>query len=169
MFRTSLLAVSMFLTACGIEAPEPALQGEAPLVAQPPAPTPVPELMEIRELTPRLRPSQLAPMAGHVSVHSLNVPDGTQVRYLLGVMSCGISVLSSGSAIVHDGAFAIAFEPDEFSFGSPSLFIQVDGAAACDPETTQVYEVPVSEAGTVDLSVLPESTIGGCWVFGFGG
>jgi len=78
-------------------------------------------------------------------------------------------VLGSGSATVHGGAFDIAFEPDEFSFGPPSLFIQVDGAATCDPETTQVYEVPVSEEGTVDLAVLPENSIGGCWVFDFGG
>lgn len=165
MFRTSLLAVSLFLAACGIEATEPALQEEASLIAQTPEPTPVPERMEIRELTPGLRLSQIVPLAGLVSVHSLAVPDGTQVRYVLGMMGCGIWVVGRGSATVHGGAFELAFEPDPAPFGGLSLFVQIDGATTCDPETSEVYEVPVSEAGGVDLSVLPENPFGGCWVF----
>ncbi|MDP2270657.1 MAG: hypothetical protein Q8K32_07965 [Archangium sp.] len=163
MFRTPLLTVSLLLTACGIESPEPALQEEAPLVAQQPAPTN--ERMEIRELTPQVRPSQIAPLGGLIGVHSLDVPDGTQVRYVLGMLGCGISVVGRGTATVHGGAFDIAFEPDPAPFGGLSLFIQFDPAGTCDPETSTVYEVGVSESGTVDLSVLPENTFGGCWVF----
>ena len=166
MLRTSLLTVSLLLTACGIESPERALQGEAPLVAQ--QPTPSTERIEIRELTPQLRLSQIVPPGGLVGVHSLDVPDGTQVRYLLGMMGCGISVLSRGTATVHGGAFDIAFEPDPEPFGGLSLFLQFDDIGTCDPDTSTVYEVPVSELGTVDLSVLPEASIGGCWVFDFG-
>ena len=95
MFRTSLLAVSLFLTACGVESPEPAFQEEAPLVAQQPASTA--ERMEIRELTPQVRPSQLVPLGDLISVHSLDVPDGTQVRYVLGMLGCGISVVGRGT------------------------------------------------------------------------
>ncbi len=163
MFRTSLLAVSLFLAACGIESAEPALQEEAPLVAQQPASTT--ERMEIRELTPQVRPSQLVPLAGLINVHSLDVPDGTQVRYVLGMLGCGISVLGRGTATVQGGAFDISFEPDPAPFGGLSLFVQFDQAGTCDPETSTVYEVGVSESGTVDLSVLPENTFGGCWVF----
>ena len=46
-----------------------------------------------------------------------------------------------------------------------SLFFQI-GTEVCDPETTQVYEVPAQLPGSVDLSVLPSESFAGCWLFG---
>jgi hypothetical protein len=102
-----------------------------------------------------------------VNVHSLAVPDGTEVRYVLGMMGCGISVVAQGAATVHGGAFEIQYDPSlsEFAFGGMSLFFQI-GNEVCDPETTQVYEVPAELPGSVDLSVLPSESFAGCWLFG---
>ena len=163
MLRTSLLAVSLVFTACGIDPAGPAV-GEAPLVA---ATQEVPahaERLEVTQLTARSRPEQLQPIADTVVVHSLAAPDGTQVRYLLGLMGCGISVVARGTATVQGGSFTIPYDASLSPFGSVSLFFTV-GDGACDPEVTQVFEVPASLPGSVDLSTLPDQSFVGCWLF----
>lgn len=169
MFRTSLLIATLFLTACGIESAEPTVQVEPqPLTTELPAQQqPAEERLQITELTARLRPTQLTPILDVVSVHSLAVPDGTRVRYLLGMMGCGISVVSRGTVTVQGGAFDIQYDPALSEFGAMSLFFQIDelGTGACDPEASQVYEVAASLPGTVDLSTLPAQSFVGCWLF----
>lgn len=164
MLRTSLLAVTLSLTACGIDPVVPAVQ-EEPLVAATPVTQPGTERLEFTQLTPRIRPvTQLQPALDLVSVHSLAAADGTEVRYLLGMMGCGISVVARGSATVQGGSFEIPYDSSLSEFGQMSLFFQV-GGGACDPETSQVYEVATSLPGSVDLSTLPEQSFVGCWLF----
>lgn len=59
-------------------------------------------------------------------------------------------------------AFAIPSDPSR-SEGGVSLYFQLGDT--CDPETSQVFEVPVSLPGSVDLSTLPETSFTGCWLF----
>ena len=170
MFRSSLLAVAVFFTACGVDADLPRRGDEsAPLTHQEPASQPpASERLEIRQLQPaqQLRPNfdEVLPALDTVRVHSLNVPDGTQVRFLLGMMGCGISVVAQGAAAVHGGAFEIQYDPALSEYGQVSLFFQL-GGGVCDPETTQVYEVAAQLPGSVDLSVLPAESFVGCWLF----
>ena len=164
MLRTSLLAISLVLTACGIDPVVPAV-GEAPLVAATPTPAGHPERLEVTELTARLRPlEQLQPIAQTVVVHSLAAPDGTQVRYLLGMVGCGISVAARGTATVQGGSFTIASDSALSELGSMSLYFTL-GDAACDPDATQVFEVPATLPGSVDLSTMPAQSFVGCWLF----
>ena len=165
MLRSSLLTVSLFLTACGIDPAIPAVQAD-PLVAALPLTPAQTERLVVSELTPRLQLAQLTAVVDRVSVHSLAVPDGTQVRYLLGMMGCGISVVGKGTATVQGGAFEIPYDPALSEFGV-SLFFQIDqaGTGLCDPETSQVFEVAVALPTSVDLSVLPEQSFIGCWLF----
>ncbi|MDP1829448.1 MAG: hypothetical protein Q8L48_39645 [Archangium sp.] len=164
MLRTSLLAVTLSLTACGIDPAVPAVQ-EAPLAAATPTSRPGTERLEFTQLTPRLRPvTSLQPALDVVSVHSLAAADGTEVRYLLGMMGCGISVVARGSATVQGGAFEIPYDSTLSEFGQMSLFFQV-GGGVCDPETSQVFEVATTLPGIVDLSTLPEQSFAGCWLF----
>lgn len=168
MFRSSLLAVALFFTGCGMDSEVPRRGDETqPLTQQVPANQPASERLQIQQLRPRFQPQQLSPALDTVSVHSLAVPDGTQVRYLLGMMGCGISVVAQGSAAVHGGAFEIPYPAELSEFGQMSLFFQI-GNEVCDPETTQVYEVAAELPGTVDLSVLPAESFAGCWLFGDG-
>lgn len=155
MFRMSLLVV-LSLAACGLEPAVPAVQ-EASLAAQPPeAPPPILWGAQPRAATPvRLRVE-----LGSIEVHSLAAAEGTQVRYLVGTMGCGISVVSRGTATVHGGAFTILSDPSQDLEGA-SLFLQL--GEHCDPETSQVYEVPA--ASSIDLSTLPASSFVGCWLF----
>lgn len=164
MFRKSLFAVSLFLSACGIDPAVPAVQEEA-IVEATVAPA---ERVQLTELTPRLRlVGELVPAMDVVSVHSLAAPDGTQVRYLLGMLGCGISVVASGTASVQGGAFEVRYDPAMAAYGQLSLFLQIDeaGTGVCDPETSHVYEVPATLPGSVDLSTLPEQSFIGCWLF----
>lgn len=167
MLRKSLLAVSLFLSACGVDPAEPAVQEAAILEAQPSKAVPT-ERLELTELTPKLRlEDELVPAMEVVSVHSLAVPDGTQVRYLLGMLGCGISVVASGTASAQGGAFEVPYDPGMAVYGQLSLFLQIDeeGTGVCDPETSQVYEVQATLPGSVDLSTLPEQSFIGCWLF----
>ena len=103
MLRFSLLAVSLFFTACGVDPVVPAVQEVALVPAT--ASTAAPARLEVSELTPRVHLlAQLRPAMDTVTVHSLATPDGTQVRYLLGLMGCGISVVARGTATVQGGA-----------------------------------------------------------------
>ena len=167
MIRSSLLVAALFVTGCGMEAQVPR-RGEEPqeLTHQEPATQqPGNERLQITQLKPSFLPQNLAPVMDTVSVHSLNVPDGTEVRYVLGMMGCGISVVAQGAAAVHGGGFEIQYDPSLSEFGQVSLFFQI-GTEVCDPETTQVYEVPAQLPGSVDLSVLPSESFAGCWLFG---
>jgi hypothetical protein len=167
MIRNTLLAVTLFLSACGLEAAVPAVGDEPqPLTTQLPDEAAV-ERPRLQALTPRLRAEHLTPVMDVVSVHSLALADGTQVRYLLGMLGCGILVAAQGSATVQGGAFEIPYDPALAEFGQLSLFLQFDtlGTGVCDPETSQVYEVPATLPGAVDLSVLPEQSFIGCWLF----
>lgn len=157
MFRRSLLLATLFLAACGLDPAVPAVQDEAPLVAQAPA-VPLPR----GELTNAAAPLRLRPELSTVQVHSLAAPDGAHVKYLLGMMGCGISVVASGTATVQGGAFSIPYDPARAE-SWVSLYFQLD--ETCDPETSQVFEVPATLPGTVDLSVLPDSSFTGCWLF----
>ena len=165
MFRCSLLAVVVLLSGCGIE---PAVPGvESPLVEQPPA-APLPtSALEVRELAPKTDLlSRISAPAQVVNVHSLAAADGTRVRYLLGVLGCGISVFAKGTATVQGGAFTIQYDTTPFD-GQASLFFQVDteGTGVCEPGTTPVFEVPAELPGSVDLSVMPQQSYAGCWLF----
>lgn len=172
MLRKSLLTVALFFTACGMDAELPRRGDETqPLTHQlPQQQQPASERLQIQQLTPRLRPQELTPILDVVSVHSLAAADGTQVRYLLGMLGCGVSVVASGTATVHGGAFEIQYDPALSEYGQMSLFFQLDtlGTGVCDPETTQVYEVAAQLPGAVDLSVLPAESFAGCWLFGDG-
>jgi hypothetical protein len=166
MLRTTLLA-ALFLTACGMEAQLPRRAEEPqPLTHEVPH-QPASERLQIQQLTPSLRPQELTPVMDVVSVHSLAAADGTQVRYLVGMMGCGISVVTRGIATVQGGAFEIQYDPSLSQFGQLSLFLQLDllGTGVCDPETSQVFEVPAQLPGSVDLSVLPAESFAGCWMF----
>jgi hypothetical protein len=164
MLRTSLLAVALCFTACGIDPAVPAM-AEAPLIAAMPATAPHTERLEVTELTPRFRPlTQLRPTTDTVVVHSLAAPDGTQVRYLLGMMGCGITVVARGTASVQGGSFTVPYESTLSQLGEMGLYFTL-GDAACDPQTSQVFEVSTSLPGTVDLSTLPEQSFAGCWLF----
>jgi hypothetical protein len=167
MFRSSLLVAALFVTGCGMEAQVPR-RGEEPQELTHQEPTtqqPASERLQITQLTPSFLPQQLVPLMDTLSIHSMPVADGTQVRYLLGMMGCGISVVAQGSAQVRGGAFEIQYDPALSEFGQMSLFFQI-GSEVCDPETTQVYEVPAQLPGSVDLSVLPAESFAGCWMFG---
>ena len=156
MLRTSLFALTLSLAACGIDPTIPAVEDEAPLVAATPAPPLRGEVLNAAA------PLRLRPQLETVHVHSLSVPDGTQVKYVLGMMGCGISIAARGTATVQGGAFEIPFDPS-FGTGDVSLFFTL--AETCDPETSQVYEVPASLPGSVDLSTMPEASFIGCWLF----
>lgn len=158
MFRTSLLVAALSLAACGLDPAVPVVQ-EEPLVAQlPEAPPPV-----LRgELLKASAPLRLRPELVNVQVHSLSAPDGTRVRYLLGMMGCGIWEVARGEASVQGGAFTIPADPSA-SMEGLSLYFQLGDT--CDPETSQVFEVPASLPGSVDLSTLPAESFTGCWLF----
>lgn len=162
MSRTSLLFVVLLFTGCGVERAAGAV--EDPLVAAvPSAPAPTARL-EPHELIAQSRAlAQLRPMEETVQVHSLAVPDGTQVRYLLGMVGCGISVLARGTATVQGGAFVIPYDPEAAYSPSASLYFQL--GEVCDPETSQVFEVGAQLPGAIDLSTLPEQSFAGCWLF----
>ncbi len=170
MFRTSLLVVALFITGCGMEAQVPR-RGEEPQELTHQEPTnqqPASERLRIQELPavrPSFAPQELVPVMDTLSIHSMPVADGTEVRFVLGLMGCGISVVAQGSAQVRGGAFEIQYDPALSEFGQMSLFFQI-GSEVCDPETTQVYEVPAQLPGSVDLSVLPTESFAGCWLFG---
>lgn len=158
MFRTTLL-LALSLAACGLEPTVPAVQ-EAPLVAQLPA---VPPPILRGEQLNAGAPVRLRPELASVQVHSLAAADGTHVKYLVGMMGCGISVVTRGTATVHGGAFTIPSDPSQ-GFEGMSLFLQF--GERCDPESSQVFEVPV--ASSIDLSTLPEESFVGCWLFDSG-
>lgn len=157
MFRTSLLTLTLSLAACGIDPAVPALQDEAPLVTETPAPPPL-----RGELVNAAAPVRLPLVVENVQAHSLAAADGTQVHYLIGVMGCGISVIARGAATVQGGAFAIPLPPS-LEVGEASLFFTL--GETCDAETNLVYSVGATLPGSVDLSTLPEPEPFGCWMF----
>lgn len=166
-----LLCVSCFV-GCGAE-PSSLELAEAETSLQPVA---APAAAEEAPSQPR-RPFGLRARDGAVSLraqpggvvraHSLAVPDGTRVEFMLGLVGCGMMVVAQDTAVVQGGAFEIPYDPDDAGhFGDVSLFFRVvpaDGAA-CD-EHTQVQLAPnVGLPGAADLSTA-EPTYAGCWLF----
>jgi hypothetical protein len=169
--RISSLLLMVLVAGCGREdVPAVAQQPLAP--AQPAAREPtglVDDLpFEVVEARPTFRSQSLLPAAQpEVRAHSLAVADGTQVEFMLGVVSCGMMVVAQGTASVHGGRFEIPFDDAAANgFTTVSLYFRVvpEGGAACD-ETAQVLEAEVALPGSVDLSQA-QQTYGGCWLFG---
>lgn len=188
MLRTTLVVLLSFL-GCGIESTELTLSEDPRLAPQPAAPQPAATRPETEQISPQpismrldlpgvpslVVPDQhTAPVALSVpvvpiGVHSLAVPDGTQVRFMVGMMGCGVRMLSEGTAVAYEGSFDIALTPEDperpFFFGGLILFVQIGDVSSCDPATSEVYEVPVGEWGEVDLSGLSAITPAPCWAF----
>lgn len=168
-FFAVMLSLSCFV-GCGADPsfePEVA-EEEAPL--QPVVTEPGPSAPQLAVRAPNrpvsLRGLQAGPTAT-VQVHSLAVPDGTRVEFMLGLVGCGMMVVAQDTAVVHGGAFEIAYDPENVGhFGDVSLFFRVvpEDGAACD-EGTQVKMVHgVTLPGAADLSTA-EPTYAGCWLF----
>jgi hypothetical protein len=171
----NLLVVSLTtlaLAACGVGTTPVSTDDQQALtpVAQQPA---NPQLEQLRPVTPvsqaaagpqlEQRLGALQAPSSVVLAHSLNVPDGTQVQYLLGMAGCGLWVIASGTASVTNGSFEVPFNPDETAgFEAMGLYFHT-GTGACDA-TTQVYGVTAPLPGSVDLSTAQPTS--GCWMFG---
>ncbi|MFT3710792.1 MAG: hypothetical protein QM817_24475 [Archangium sp.] len=164
--------VAVALSACGVGT-TPASDGDeqalTPAQQQPQTPAerlkptvPVAQLGE-RPQVQQPRVEAVIASSSVVVAHSLAVPDGTQVQYLLGMSGCGIWVIASGTATVRNGSFEMPFNPAETAgFESVGLYFRT-GTGPCD-ENTQVYETAAPLPGAVDLSTAQPTT--GCWMFG---
>lgn len=165
---SSLLMVSL-LAACGAE-DVPAVVDEAPTQVEALQPTGLVDdlQLEIEDAPHRSFRPQPSLRAGLpvVTAHSLDVPDGTRVEFMLGVVGCGMMVVARDTVVVQGGRFEIPFDPASADgFENVSLYFRVVPAenAVCD-ETAQVMEATVSLPGSVDLSQA-QQTYGGCWLF----
>lgn len=170
------VALSLSLLACGPEAVSdapstpPAEQALAPASR---APEPA------RELRPRALPETptslstraLSATAGpSLSVRQVAAADGTRVRYLLGMLSCGLFVVGEGEAVVQGGRFELPYDASALAgWGGPVelyLGIDQDGNGACD-ETDPLLEV--SNVAPAPGLVVDASTGGptyvSCWLF----
>lgn len=179
------IAVSLTVlafAACGVEtvpvADEPAqapTQTPAPLIpavdVQPQKGLNQPASIAPVDNVSRLRASklstlaQLQPQGDVVIAHSLDVPDGTEVTFMLGMVGCGIMVVASGTVSVTNGTFEIPYDPaNAFGADSMSLYFRI-GSDPCDETNPNVFEIGAPLPGSVDLSQA-QVTYGGCWMFG---
>lgn len=109
--------------------------------------------------------AQLQPQGDVVIAHSLDVADGTEVTFMLGMVGCGIMVVASGTASVTNGTFEIPYDPaNAFGMESMSLYYRI-GSEPCDEANPNVWEIGAPLPGAVDLSTA-QVTYGGCWMFG---
>lgn len=102
-----------------------------------------------------------------VVVHGLASPDGTQVTWFLGYLSCGIIEVGHGVASTVGGAFSFTWDADEVeSLPFVKLFVLVDrdGDGRCTDGVDDILDADVTLPGAVDLSS-PTPTFFGCWLF----
>lgn len=171
--------VVALLLGCGRVEPE---VGQSPV-----EPGLAPELPEAKasevEARPLPRASAKAPVSlatrpvepslqagGFVDVENVAAPDGARVRYMLGVVGCGIYVVGQGEGVVQAGAFQAAFAPAALVDwrGPVDLFLLFDGDGdgVCSEADSvlQVAGVTPAPGGSIDASAAaPEYT--GCWMF----
>ncbi|MEW5741129.1 MAG: hypothetical protein AB1938_19560 [Myxococcota bacterium] len=125
---------------------------------------PAPTSLDVRDVAPSLQAGDF------VSVAGVAAPDGAHVRYMLGVVACGILVVGQGDAVVQGGRFEAPFEAGALAEwnGPVDLFLlfDEDGDGACGEADTilQVPGVTPSPGAEVDASgAAPGYT--GCWLF----
>lgn len=161
--RRSIVSFSLLLlAACGVgpESYSPSTASEAPLTPS-----------GVEGATLSLAPLPLQRLRSdqpEVLVHSLAAPDGAEVHYLLGVMSCGLFIVAQGTATVHGGTFVVPYEAAAAgNFEQVSLYFQVTAPGERCQADEPVLEVQTALPASIDLSVVPEPGYAGCWLFDF--
>ncbi|MCC6337315.1 MAG: hypothetical protein IT380_25385 [Myxococcales bacterium] len=117
------------------------------------------------------RPVEPSLQAGDfVDVEHVAAPDGARVRYMLGVVACGLFVVGQGEGVVQGGAFQAAFAPAALArwSGPVDLFLlfDEDGDQACTEADSvlQVVGVTPAPGGSIDASAAAPGYTG-CWMF----
>lgn len=103
-----------------------------------------------------------------LTVTHLNAPDGTRVRYLLGLVGCGTMEMGRGEAVIHNGSFELPFDPSAITHErTVQLFLKTGDDFACDlnDDVLALMEVAPTPGSIVDVSQA-ESQQMGCWLFG---
>jgi hypothetical protein len=168
--------VLLSLAACGRvddEAPSPAPPPVAQPLAQAPAPVKdrMPTARPVDETTRTLLAATPSLVSSALSVNGVAAADGQRVRFLLGVMSCGLFVAARGEATVQGGHFQLPFDTRALAdwSGPVSLYIAVDADAdgACGDTDTflEVQGVTPSPGLQVDAAQA-QATYAMCWAFG---
>lgn len=145
-------------------AEQPLAQGPAPMKEWPVAHLVDEDSRTLLAATPSLTTSAL-------SVNGVAAADGQRVRYLLGVVSCGLFIVARGEATVQGGQFQLPFQPQSAAewLGPVSLYLSLDANAdgACDEADTflEVSNLTPSPGLQVDASGA-QATYAGCWMFG---
>lgn len=114
------------------------------------------EVEDARSETSTLSPSTPVVPENELIVHGLDAGDGTQVRWLLGYVSCGIMERGHGEATLLNGSFSIPHEPEALL--KLYVFVDANGNGTCDEGVDSVREGDVVDR-VVTLS--PDSL--GCW------
>jgi hypothetical protein len=119
---------------------------------------------ESEPLTPTLSPLR---REREFTVTNLKVPDGTRVRFLLGLVGCGVMSYGRGEAVVNNGSFELPF--DATVERPVDLFLKVDDGHhfECDlqDEILRLSDVTPTVGAVIDASAA-DSTSMGCWLFG---
>lgn len=116
-------------------------------------------------------PPAVTPVGGQsLTVSNLKLPDGTRVRFMLGLVGCGVMELGKGEAEVKDGSFELPFDGSQLQWERDvDLFIKpaIHGKFECDTddEVLILNGVTPTVGSTVDASKA-EPTNMGCWLFG---
>ncbi len=122
------------------------------------------ESEESAPLSPALSPLR---KESELTVTKLKVPDGTRVRFMLGLVGCGVMEFGKGEAVVKNGSFELPFDANVER--PVDLFLKVgDGKQfECDlqDEILRLADVTPTVGAIVDASAA-ESTSMGCWLFG---
>lgn len=125
------------------------------------------ELTEPTLLAPEVTTVAPAPpLLSSLVVKNVSAPDGTRVRYMLGLIGCGVLELGRAETVVMNGSFEVKFDPGELT-RDVDLFYKLEnnGGFACDEgkDVVMVRDVGPGIA-VVDAAAGSESNVG-CWLF----
>jgi hypothetical protein len=105
-----------------------------------------------------------------LTVSNLKLPDGTRVRFMLGLVGCGVMTAGRGEAVVQNGCFELPLNgEDDLPRRDLELFLKpaTGGKFACelDDEVLVLRDVTPAPGTVVDATAV-EPVRMGCWLFG---